>query len=183
MNAAHLHLMLNHIPVIGMVVGLLLLFASLFIKSDSVKKISLLVVLIAAISTVPAYLSGEGAEDVIESIPQIQENLVERHEESAELALVLMGVTGLVAGGAWFLGRWKPQWLKAGSYASLLSGAVALYSAALTANSGGEISHPEIRAIHSSQQTGEIARKTQTQEPYSYGAEDDDDDRHEHDED
>ena len=64
MNATHLHLMLNHIPVLGTVFGLGLLVFALWRKSEELKKAALGIFLIVALLAVPVYLTGEPAEGV-----------------------------------------------------------------------------------------------------------------------
>ena len=178
MNAAHIHLMVNHLPLIGLLLGLILVFVSLFVASDVLKKVSLLVVFCTALTAVPAYLTGEDAEDVVENNPQVQEALIEDHEESAELSLVLMLLTGATSGIAWFLGRGSPRRLQLGSYASLVVGALAFVSVSLTANSGGKISHPEIRSDFTQPGNKPIALGTSKQEKSSEADAGRDDDDH-----
>ena len=60
MNLAHVHLLLNHFPVIGTIIGLGLFLVSLFGKSDDLKRASLVIFLGIALLTIPTYLSGNG---------------------------------------------------------------------------------------------------------------------------
>ena len=66
MDAAHLHLMLNHIPVLGTAFGMALIAWALFRKSEELKRVSLGVFVIIALLAVPAYLTGEPAEEIVE---------------------------------------------------------------------------------------------------------------------
>ena len=59
MNAAHAHLMLNHVPVLGVVFGVLLLVTAMVRKSDELFKTSLVAFAICAAVGVPVYLTGE----------------------------------------------------------------------------------------------------------------------------
>ena len=56
MTAAHVHLLLNHIPILGSIFGLLLLCYGMLRKSDEIKKTSLGIFVITALLTIPVYL-------------------------------------------------------------------------------------------------------------------------------
>ena len=62
MDATHLHLMLNHIPVLGTAFGLGLLVFALWRKSEEVKMAALGFFLITALFSVPVYLTGGDAD-------------------------------------------------------------------------------------------------------------------------
>ena len=66
MNLAHLHIVLNHFPTIGTVVGLGLFIVALVTKSDDLKRASLGIFLILALLAIPTYLSGSAAQQAIE---------------------------------------------------------------------------------------------------------------------
>lgn len=161
MNFAHWHLLLNHLPVLGTAFGTLLLLTGLLKRSDELKRLSLWVFVLAAVVAVPAYLTGEPAESVIERLPNVAENLIERHEDWALISLLATGLTGIVALLGWFSYRKAerlPQWLSAGALglALVTSGLMAW-----TANLGGQIRHPEIVAANAGQlnQAGQTSDK------------------------
>lgn len=146
MNAAHLHLLLTHLPVVGAVFAVLLLAAALLTRCRTVRRIALAAVVVVGLLGLPTYFSGEGAEDAVEGLPGVSEALVERHEDAATRSLVALevaGVLSLLALAATIRARRVPAWIVA---ATLL---VTLVSAGLlgwTANLGGQIRHTEIRA-------------------------------------
>ena len=82
MNFAHLHIVLNHVPSIGMVVGLGLFVASLIKKSDHLKKLSLEVLVVMALVALPTYMSGNAAQQVLRNRPEIPNGLIEAHQNS-----------------------------------------------------------------------------------------------------
>lgn len=148
MNFAHWHLLLNHLPVLGTAFGTLVLLTALLKRSDELKRLSLWVFVLAALAAVPAYLTGEPAEGVIERLPNVAENLIERHEDWALISLVATSLTGALALVGWFVYRKAerlPQWLSAGALALAL---VTSGLMAWTANLGGQIRHPEIVAAN-----------------------------------
>lgn len=143
MDAAHLHLLLNHVPVLGTFFGLALLAYALLRRQQDVLKAALGVFVVTGLAAGVVYLTGESAEELVEGMAGITEALIEPHEESALVALVLAGVLGLAAlVGLLFFRRGVPDWL--GS-AVLVLALVAGGAMAWTANLGGRINHPEIR--------------------------------------
>jgi hypothetical protein len=146
MNWAHVHLALNHLPVFGTMFGLLLLAFAFLRRSDELKRFSLGVFVIVALLTIPVYLTGEPAEELIETSAGVSEALIEQHENAAQLSLVFMEMTGAVALLGLFLALRSLKWARQSITATLLLAAVTVGLMARTANLGGEIRHPEIRA-------------------------------------
>ena len=58
MNQAHLHLLLNHLPILGALFGLLILAGGFLLKYDTVKRTALGLFVLSAILAIPAYLTG-----------------------------------------------------------------------------------------------------------------------------
>jgi hypothetical protein len=146
MDLAHIHLLLNHFPVIGGIMGGGLFVLSLISKSDDLKRTSLAVLLGIALLSIPTYISGNGAQDAIKSLPDVSKSLVETHEAAALVALAFMEVTGAFA----WLGLWQfrrlarvPNWNLAVILILTLSSLGLMTRAS---NIGGEIRHAEIRA-------------------------------------
>jgi uncharacterized membrane protein len=146
MNWAHVHLALSHLPVIGAIFGLLLLLLALLRKSEELKRVSLGVFVITALLALPVYFTGEPAEEMIEHLPGVAEPLIERHENAALFALLMAGVTGIVALIGLILFRRAetlPIWVVG---AALVLSLATSGLMGWTANLGGEIRHTEIRA-------------------------------------
>ncbi|HEX7296863.1 MAG TPA: hypothetical protein VF251_13995, partial [Pyrinomonadaceae bacterium] len=97
MSWIHLHLLLNHAPVVGTFIGLLLLLVAFLMKSDELKKVTLGFFLLIALGTIPVYLTGEPAEEVIENIPGISKAMIEQHENAALFSLIAIEVAGFIA--------------------------------------------------------------------------------------
>ncbi len=144
MNWAHIHLIINHFPVIGMIFAVLLLVYALMKKSEELTKAALGAFVLIALITIPVYLTGEAAEDIVKKLPEVTETLIGRHEEAASVALTLMMVAGIssLAGLLLFHSRPLPKWLM---IAILVLAFVTSSVMGLTANLGGLIRHTEIR--------------------------------------
>ena len=145
MNWAHVHLMINHFPVIGVLGALLVFGYGLVRKSDEVKLLGLGLFVLIALITIPVFFTGQAAEKVVKDLPGVTESSIGTHEEMAMLALSLIELLGVVALGGLFFVRKSgalSQW-----YIALVL-VIALASAGvvgLTANLGGQIRHTEIR--------------------------------------
>lgn len=145
MNAAHFHLILNHFPIGGVLLGGALLVLALIRPNLSVARTGLGIIVLAGLLAAPTYLSGGEAEEVIEKLPGVSEHFIEAHEEAAEKAIWLVGAaaTAALAGIAYSFKRGTIS-------RPILLGVLALSGAAAgtlgwTNELGGEIRHPEIR--------------------------------------
>lgn len=147
MNDAHLHLILNHFPIVGITIGLLVLIAGYLLKNPQVKATSLGIFIFSALAAIAANYTGEGAEEIVEKIPGIGESLIHDHEEYAEQFLTLsliLGGTALIT----FLLQIKRIGLAAYGYILVLLLVISsLVSAYYVGVSGGEIRHTEIREV------------------------------------
>jgi hypothetical protein len=144
MTLAHVHILLNHFPTIGMIVGMGLYVLALIWKSDDVKRASLAVIFGIAAIAIATYISGSAAFSEIQDMPGISKEAVQAHQDAALLALAFMELAGITA----WLALW--QYRRIGRIATgiqatvLVLGIVALGFMSDAANIGGEIHHPEI---------------------------------------
>lgn len=146
MNQAHFHLVVNHLPIILPIAGVIVLVGGIFVRSEIVKRMAYLLFSIAAVSTLAAMSSGEGAEEVVESIAGVTENYIHEHEEQAEVFAIFSYLLGAIS----LLGLWA-SWKSKGfasilSYAILILSFVVIFLGKQTGTSGGEIRHTEIRS-------------------------------------
>ncbi len=145
MNLAHVYLILNHVPVLGIGFGILLLAIGMVKKCDGFVKASLLLFVVAALAALPTYFTGEPAEEIVEHLPSVSESAIEQHEEAAEAALVGTEVLGVIAlAGLLVFSRSStvPTWFMTFTLViSLAAGGLM----ARTAGLGGRIHHQEIR--------------------------------------
>jgi hypothetical protein len=144
MNPAHVHLLINHAPVLGAFVTLLLWIWALARRSDEVRRVALIGMVLVGLTAVPAYLSGEPAEDRVENAPGVTHEVVEEHEDAGKFMLaagIVIGLVGL-AGLAGWRQRPAPRWF---GIAVLVVNLWVAAVGARTAWLGGMIRHTEIR--------------------------------------
>ncbi len=146
MNWAHVHLILNHIPLIGIGFVILLFIIALLRKSNELINVSLIFVVIVALWAIPAYLTGEPAEEIVENLPGISENLIKSHEESAETAFIFTEIVGALALITLFVRRFFQTLGNRLTIIVLIGLLISGGLIAWTANLGGKINHPEIRS-------------------------------------
>jgi uncharacterized membrane protein len=146
MNLAYLHLLLNHLPVVGSIFALFLLLIGIVRRSLELQKAALIAFMLIALISIPTFLTGEPAEKIVTNVPGISLRTVHNHEEAAEVSF-----WGIQALGAFaFIGLWlyrssaaMPKWFLGASLALALTVGVMM---AWTANLGGQIRHSEIYA-------------------------------------
>jgi uncharacterized membrane protein len=157
MNNPHLHLVVNHLPIIFPIVGIILLLIGIFSKSETTKKNSYIVFILGAIATIAAMATGESAEEAIEHLQGVSENIIKAHEESAEIFAGASYFLGLVSAAGLFAYYKKHKLSAYSAYIVGIVSLITLFLAQQTGNSGGQIRHSEIR--NNSQQTSENNNK------------------------
>ncbi len=150
MNDAHLHMVVNHFPIIGTIFGLGILIAGIFIKNTVIKNVAYILFVIAAIFAAVSMATGEGAEEIAENLPSVTDQIIHEHEEMAEkLALVLYALGAISLLGL-YLNFKKHSKAAAVSYIALVVAVIGVFLGKQTGTTGGEVRHTEIRANVSS---------------------------------
>jgi uncharacterized membrane protein len=145
MNDAHLHMVVNHFPIIGTIFGLGILIAGIFLKNNTIKNVAYILFVVAAIFAALSMATGEGAEEVVEDLPNVGNQIIHAHEEMAEkLALVLYAL-GLVSLLGLFLNYKKHAKANLVSYLAVIVAIIGVFLGKQTATTGGEVRHTEIR--------------------------------------
>jgi len=150
MNPAHVHLALNHIPVVGTLLGIGVLAYAFYTKSEEIKKFSFIFFVAVTLFSFPAFFSGEPAEERIERMAGVEEKYIEEHEEAAEAAFIAILLLGAIAGAGLFNQKNRgtiPSWSMNGVVAMSI---ITLLLMGRASSLGGEIRHPEIRSGQSS---------------------------------
>jgi hypothetical protein len=143
-NSAHLHLILNHFPVIGTAFVVFAFGYGVFTNNDKIKKLSMFILVLVGLITIPVFLSGGKAAGLVRGIEGVFEEHIEPHEEFAKISFISMEITAFVSLLGFVLFRSEkniPAWF--GIMLLILMLAVTgmmLY----TSHLGGRISHYEL---------------------------------------
>lgn len=143
MNQAYLHIVLNHFPVLLIPFAAIVLVFAMRTGHQATVKFALILFVLAAATAIPAYLTGEGAEDIVEKIAGVTHDAIEEHEDAGYFALVSSLIAGTSAAISLFLNGNKRKWaLRLTLFFALWSTTVL----ARTAYLGGFIIHHEAHA-------------------------------------
>ena len=139
---AHLHLLLNHLPIVGTAFLTLLLLIGLVRRSRDVINVTLVLTIVMAAAAWPIQNTGEDAEEQVENAPWFSETRVHEHEEAAERATIALTVAAVLAAAALFRRRSQPDdRTVAGAAFAALAVAAVLYG--LAGKAGALIRHSE----------------------------------------
>ena len=144
MSQVHLHLLITHLPVFGSILGAFVLGYGLWAKSNQTKNAAYFIFIISSIGAAIAYLTGEGAEEAVEDIQGVTENLIKVHEDAAMYALISLIVLGVLSLIALAVGRFKTSWIKSTAFIILIVSLISFGLVARTGYLGGQIRHTEI---------------------------------------
>lgn len=145
MNAAHYHLLINHVPILATFFSIAIMLWGLTAKNKSIKKVALVGFVVAGIFSVVAFQTGESAEDIVEDLPSVSHDLIEAHEEvagTAQWLTIVLGVGGLA--GLFMVSK-STKGVNKYLWILLAFSVVAAASLAYTAYEGGQIRHTELR--------------------------------------
>jgi len=145
MDWIHLHLALNHVPVLGTLFVCLLLVTAAVKRDESLKRLSLWWTVALMLISIPLKFTGDFAAEKPAKEPWFIETLVQVHEQAADQAtagIFLMGIAAILA--LVIARRARPV----ATWSLMLTLVVGLLTFALmarAANLGGQIRHTEIR--------------------------------------
>lgn len=145
-NPAYRHLLINHLPIIGLAAGALALFIALFLRHRAAHIPALLVILLMAASAIPVHKTGELAYKQVRHIADdAGADWLDLHSDRADRGMpafyMLAGLTlvALVLPYKW------PKTSLPLSILVLLGAIACLGVGGWIAQAGGPIMHPELR--------------------------------------
>lgn len=97
MDFAYLHIVTNHIPIIGVPIGVALLVFGLWRRSDELKTFSLNLFAVLGLAALATFLLGQAGEDFVEELNGISEDAIHSHEDFAKIALASVLLTAIVS--------------------------------------------------------------------------------------
>jgi hypothetical protein len=147
MNAAHFHLLVNEVPILGSAVAAALLAAAaLSRKPNGSARAALIALGISSVGVLAAFLSGSPALEVITGLPRTSGRALSQHHVRAVVATALAAAAALAGVVAALIAR-----RRAGGYSrpSLIVVLVATVASTIalswTGLAGGRINHPELQ--------------------------------------
>lgn len=144
MDAAHLHLLTNHIPILLTFLSTAMLIWAVISKNSEHYKIAFIGFIIAGLAVLVVFQSGEDAEDIVEEIAGVTHDSIEAHEEAADIAWWLTVVLGAGGIAGLFMNRKKGKGFKPFVWTLLVYALITAGYLAYTGNLGGYIRHTEI---------------------------------------
>lgn len=144
MNEAHLHMVVNHFPIIGLFFGIGILSFGILKKQTILINTAYVMFIICMIMAKATMMTGEGAEEIVEELG-ISHDIIHIHEEIAETFMKVLYGLGILAILGLIVNFKKHTKAAIVSYIVLI---LAIGAAVLSKNvgtSGGEIRHTEIR--------------------------------------
>lgn len=163
MDLTHLHLLLNHFPIIGTIIGVGLMAYALIRKENSLQKAVLGLWVIMTLFTFPVMKTGEEAEETVENLPGMSHDLIHEHEEAAEWALWLMIGLGVIS----LFSLVQQRRGKNAQSITMIAFVVSLVvstAMARTGYLGGQIRHTEIQSGGTTTQNGMNAAENEEDE-------------------
>jgi hypothetical protein len=146
MNAPHWHLAINHLPVMGVFLVMLLLGYALVRGRGELFGVSLGALVLLALATVPVFYTGQSADvALMDYTSDYDDKLIHLHEAAAKIAFIGIGILGMVALASLWFGRKLPHVSRGVAAIVFILALAETVLMARTANLGGNIRHPEIR--------------------------------------
>lgn len=159
LTPAHLHLALNHVPIIGLSAGLLPLLIGLLFRSRGALASGLLVVICCA-AMMPAVMeTGEGAQEsfvdgtIEPEMDSAGKAAFREHSHRAGFTAPVVYAAGILALAALLAMVRFPRQAAWIGWAVVLQTLLSVSLGVWTAEAGGRIRHPEFRASSPGQQS------------------------------
>jgi uncharacterized membrane protein len=145
MNAAHLHLVLTHLPIFASLFGLVLFACSLRQRSQELRRAGFWILLLAGLSALPTYLTGRPANALlVRLMPGMSADPGDQHAEVAVIALtsaIVLGSLALLGLVLYRRNKPQPAWFSALTVGLAL---ITLGTMLWTATLGARIRHSEL---------------------------------------
>lgn len=164
MNDAHLHLVVNHFPIIATIIGTIILFIGIIKKNNTLKNVAYTLFLFTALFAFASMYTGEGAEEIVEDFRDVDHRIIHEHEEMAEKLASVLYLLGIVSIAGLYTTTKRRTSAKLVSFLALVIAVVGVILAKETGTTGGEIRHTEIRNENSQNVSSEKNHEDETNE-------------------
>lgn len=145
MNWAYLHVIINHFPIVGVIIGTLILIAGMVFKNEGIKISGLGTLVFAALMAVVVDLTGDPAREAVRGTPDFVLSLINRHENIAVVALFIIIPAGLLAAVTLFSIWKKVHAVKFLMIMTLIISLISCVAMGYVGRTGGQIRHLEFR--------------------------------------
>jgi len=148
---SHIHIILNHFPTVGFVIGLFFFICGLAMKNVVMERGALVVFVACAVLGATTYVTGASAMWALTSPPipaplgPISQARINAHRDFALLTLFGLAFTGATAWMEIYRYRYQKKFSQTALYIILAFAVITLLIMAETGHRGGLINHPEIR--------------------------------------
>lgn len=143
-TATHLHLMLNHLPLFGGAIDVVLLGWALLARSKDLTRAAFILAIVCGVAAIVARQTGHGAEHQVAQLPWADRKMIHEHEEAGDKTFAILTLGALIAA----LGFGRTFRGKDGRIEAMVTLAVVLFGtmcAGWAALEGGKIRHEEVR--------------------------------------
>jgi uncharacterized membrane protein len=145
MNWVYFHLIINHFPIIGLIIGTLILIAGLIFNNQGIKISGLGTTVFASLMAIVAYMSGDPAGEVMKALPDVTKSLISRHENIATISVYLLLPTGLMAATTMYSILRKEKSVRFLLIITLVLSLISCAVIGYVGRTGGQIRHTEFR--------------------------------------
>jgi uncharacterized membrane protein len=145
MNWAYLHIIINHFPIVGVIIGTLILIAGMVFKNEGIKISGLGTIVFSALMAVVVDLTGDPAREAVRGTPDFVLSLINRHENIAVVALFIIIPAGLLAAVTLFSIWKKVHAVKFLMIMTLIISLISCIAMGYVGRTGGQIRHLEFR--------------------------------------
>lgn len=146
----YIHVLLNPIPGYGMVMGIFALGTALVVRNRTAQTIGLCIVIVSSAAVWPTMHFGTNAyKNIRGAADDAGQDALDEHMDRAQKAAVIFYATALLGIGALTTRRKFPKAATPLASVTLVFGLACLGAAGWIAKAGGQIRHPEFRAMSS----------------------------------
>ena len=150
MDFTHLHLLVTHLPIMGSILGAIVLVQGIWSKNSQTKIAAYTLFVLSSIGAGVAYLTGEAAEETAENLQGVTKSMIEQHEEFALISLVALLILGAASLVGIYIESIKSSFARSFALLSLFICVISFGLAAWTGFQGGQIRHTEVSGITAS---------------------------------
>ena len=145
-SSAQWHLLFNHFPIILSITAAGLMVLAFFIRNKGFVQTAMFVLVLAGISAIPAFQTGEGAEETVEELAGVDHQQIHVHEHQAQTGMRVTVGAGIIAliGMLWMRSKKVQPMLPVVLVA--IAAFTSSYFMTMVGHSGGLIRPPEISA-------------------------------------